>query len=283
MTYRALWPSVLGLLSCSGAVNDEGDSSSLTTPIDIEVSDCSTPLEALPWDSPAPVEGAGPIDEELATLDLASMDAQIDISEMLAIYRGMLAYALEISADELGDTLDRDALLANEPMGPVVLGSLLKGDEVTGMDIEFYRRGLQQYYTCSKGFPLRIEGFKAMYWDWTSAEEVQIPESTAKCGARWLYANEEAGVYIAESRTEGPVREVEILLSKNRTDGNLDFLVYDENGDLTDRSQFPTVAGQAHVVAGSPYVCMTCHLNADASPDTWAYDILVPTTGPCAR
>jgi hypothetical protein len=235
----------------------------------------------MPWGDLIPVEGGGEIDEELAALDLQGMEAEIDISEMLAIYRGMLAYALEISVDDLGDTLDRDTLLANEPMGPMVLGSILQGDETTGMDVYFFRRGLQQYYTCSQGFPLRIEGFKALYWDWAEAESISI-DSVAKCGDRWLYANESAGVYVAESRTEGPVRETEILLSHSRDDGNLDFLVYDEDGDLTPRSQFPTVAGEDHLVAGSPYVCMTCHLNSSASEHTWGYDTLMPVTGPCA-
>jgi len=128
-----------------------------------------------------------------------------------------------------------------------------------------------------------MEGFQALYWDWTDSEPTKIADSAAKCGDRWLYINVEEGIYVAESRTDGPVRETEILLSHGRSDGNLTFLVYDESGELTDRSQFPTVAGEEHVVAGSPYVCMTCHLNSSASEDTWGYDTLMPTTGPCAR
>jgi hypothetical protein len=88
---------------------------------------------------------------------------------------------------------------------------------------------------------------------------------------------------VAESLWEGEVRETEILLTDNRSDGQIDFLVYGSDGVLTDRSQFPTIDGGTHLVTSSPYTCMTCHMNPSATDDTWAYDVLIPITGPCAR
>ena len=55
------------------------------------------------------------------------------------------------------------------------------------------------------------------------------------------------------------------------------------DGVLTDRSQFPTIGDGSHLVTSAPYTCMTCHMNPDAAPGTWGYDVLLPTTGPCAR
>ena len=80
---------------------------------------------------------------------------------------------------------------------------------------------------------------------------------------------------------DGLVRETEILLENYRNDGQLEFLVYDQNGYLTNRTQFPTIGNDPHVVTSSPYACMTCHMNPNADSDTWGYDLLMPETGPC--
>ena len=77
------------------------------------------------------------------------------------------------------------------------------------------------------------------------------------------------------------VRETEILLKNKRSDGQLEFLVYDADGMLTNRTQFPTIDHGPHVVTSSPYACMTCHMNPDSSPTAWGYDLLMPETGPC--
>lgn len=81
------------------------------------------------------------------------------------------------------------------------------------------------YYTCSRGFPLTLEGFKQVYGDYDPENGVVV-DSIAKCGDRNLIPNEGAGVYVAEPIVDGPVRETEILLKGFRADGNLGFLVY---------------------------------------------------------
>ena len=62
----------------------------------------------------------------------------------------------------------------------------------------------------------------------------------------------------AETLVEGEVRETEVLWSNRRSDGALDFLVYDENGDLQDGSYFKTSQGPETPEA-SPFSCMACH------------------------
>ncbi len=171
-------------------------------------------------------------------------------------------------------------MLASGPMGRVVLVSLL--NQTPGlMDFTLFRQGLQRYYTCSRAFPMTLEGFETLYG--AIPEEYTEVDSAAKCAPRRLRLSPETGVYVAESMWEDQVRETEILLAGKRTDGQLDFLVYGADGVLTDRSQFPVIGGGQHLVTSSPYTCMSCHMNPEASEHIWGYDTLVPTTGPCAR
>lgn len=247
----------------------------------VPVADCAVELMGISWGLPA-VSDHNPIFEAtLAAIDFEALPEQFDISELLGIYRGGIAYALEIEPSQLGGTIDRDEALEVGWMGKVVIASLMT-DELAGIDYLFFRQGLQRYYTCSRGFPMTIDGFQAVYGE-LSAEYTDI-DSAAKCATRRLRLNPEAGVYVAESLWEGEVRETEILLDGNRLDGQLDFVVYGADGVLTDRSQFPTLGGGDHLVTSAPYTCMTCHLNSSADTDTWGYDTLFPTeTGPCAE
>jgi hypothetical protein len=128
---------------------------------------------------------------------------------------------------------------------------------------------------------LTIDGFKAHYIDYQSEDGSTI-DSIAKCGDRRLL-EPGSGVYIAESIVDGPIRETEILLDGHREDGQLEFLVYDVDGMLTNRTQFPTVGNGPHIVTASPYSCMSCHFNSGASAGTWGFDTIFPTSGPCSQ
>jgi len=241
--------------------------------------DCDVPLDGVDWGASPVMDHNPAVVEAIAAVDFEAMDAEIDISGLAAFYRGGIAYALEIAPTELAGTLNRDAALAHGHLGRVVLASLA---ETPGtMDYMLFRQGLQRYYTCSKGFPMTLEGFQQVYGE--IAEDYTDVDSKAKCNTRRLRLSPETGVYVAESIWEDEVRETEILLTQHRTDGQIDFVVYGEDGVLTDRSQFPTIGGGEHLVTSAPYTCMTCHMNPDAAPDTWGYDVLIPATGPCAR
>ena len=240
---------------------------------------CETLLAGVPWGEISDFDPT--FEASLNAIDFDSLPESFDISELLAIYRGGIAYALEISPAELGDTINKDEALAVGHLGRVVVAALSTDDEL-GIDYAIYRNGIQRYYTCSRGFPGTLDGFEATFG--SIPEDYTDIDSAAKCGTRRLRLSPDQGFYVAESIWDGEVRETEILMDNNRADGQLDFAVYGADGMLTDRSQFPTLGGGDHIVTGAPYVCMTCHLNSSADEDTWGYDRLFPTgTGPCAE
>lgn len=263
-------------LGCN--TNDKTDTA--TTP-NIEYTSCDTPLPVLEWMTNAvPIEGIEGIEDELASVDLNNLEDPVDISGLIPMFRGIIAYALEIAPADLPDSLSHAQALEAGTLGEVVLASLLLGKEdPTGIDFSFFRRGFHRYYTCSRAFPSTIEGFQQVYGTY-NADNGTVVDSIAKCGDRRLISVS-SDVYIAESMTEGYVRETEILLQNTRRDGQLDFLVYNKDGLLTNRTQFPTVGNGPHVVTSAPYSCMTCHMNPESAENAWGYDILLPSTGPC--
>jgi hypothetical protein len=265
-------------MGCAQDSTDEKPASVDSGGPSVERAQCDVPFSGVDWGVPAVADHNPGIDAILDAVDYDSIDAELDISSLAAFYRGGIAFALEIEPGALGDTLLKDDVLEQGHMGRVVLASLATDDE-TGMDYMVFRQGLQRYYTCSRGFPLSLEGFERIYG--VIPSEYTDVDSVAKCATRRLRLAPSIGIYVAESLWEGEVRETEILLTDNRTDGQLDFLVYGADGILTDRSQFPTLGGGPHLVTSAPYTCMTCHLNSSASETAWGYDLLVPTTGPC--
>ena len=272
---------IVALSACASQTLDKGDVSVSPTDSGEMMADCDEVLGGVPWGEPSVSDGNPDLESILAAIDFSTYPAQLEIGELAAIYRGGIAYALDIPPAELGDTLDRDAVLASGPLGWVVLASL-DPDLATDFDYMRFRQGLFRYYTCSRAFPMTLNGFEAVFG--AIAVDYTDIASAAKCGTRRLRIDPEAGVYVAESLIEGEVRETEILIENNRRDGQLDFVVYGADGVLTDRSQFPTLGGGPHLVVSAPYVCMTCHLNSSADDDTWGYDTLYPTgTGPCAE
>jgi hypothetical protein len=270
---RPLWVlAVVALVSTVGL----GCAREPATP----VVSCEDPLPAIDWGDSGIPEAFAEIEEELATTDLSGLSDPIDISAFLPLYRGFIAYALGIPPAELGDSLAHAQAEAAGSLGDVVLAAIARADPpAVGMDITFFRRGFHRYYTCSRGYPLSLEGFYLTFVDFRETEG-RLVNSVAKCGDRNLILDSAAQVYVAETLVNGQVRETEILLADNRDDGQLDFLVYDSDGMLTERSLFPVASG-AEVVAAAPYSCMSCHVDPGDST-TWSFDLLVPETGPCA-
>ena len=120
-------------------------------------------------------------------------------------------------------------------LGRVAAASLALGAaDGSDLDLRFLRRGLHRYYHCDRNFPLTLEGFRATIFDYPETGSTDV-DSIAKCGTRRLYVEVNTGAYVAESVHDGEVRETEILLTGRRQDGNLDFLVYDAEGRLTQK------------------------------------------------
>jgi len=236
-----------------------------------EIADCDTPLEGIDWTSASPMlYETGDIEAELAAIDFAALPSAIDISGLDGWMKGTLAYGLDVPVDELGDSLDRDAVLAKGMMGQVVLASIQADGAV---DEDVYRRGLFRYYSCSRGFPMTLDGFKAMFG--YPSSHVVI-ESQVKCIERYIARDNELGISYVTAANPEEFEETEIILRNNREDGQIDFLVYGEDGRLTNRSAFPGRDLVEHVVQPTPIVCIECHssrtmdgfsLDPVASPD----------------
>ena len=209
-----------------------GDDSGLD---DVERADCDVPLDGVDWGDNPVVDYDPEVEAKIDAVDFAAMDEEITIGGLAAFYRGGIAFALEIAPDELGGTLNRDETLAKGHLGRVVLASLADGPGT--MDYTLYRQGLQRYYTCSKGYPMTLEVFERVYGE--IPEDYTDIDSKAKCATRRLRLSPETGVYVAESLEEGEVRETEILLTENRTDGQIDFVVYGADGVLTEQVSVP--------------------------------------------
>ena len=272
-------------LSPDAAVPDQGTNDAQTTPDmgaeQVELARCEDPLGGEPW-SNMPVEATPGIEMDLAAVDTTDLPDEIDISGMNGIFRGIIAYSLDVRPEALGPTLRKVDLVRGGPMGKVVAASLALGQGTAGgIDFLFLRRGLHRYYHCGRDFPKTLDGFKQAILNYDSVGSSTI-DSIAKCGERRLIVDEDAGVYVAETLVDGVLRETEILLDGRRRDGNLDFLIYNAAGQLSDRTQFPTVGMGPHVYAASPYVCTTCHMNRDRTETTFGYDRLFPDVGPCA-
>jgi hypothetical protein len=211
-------------------------------------------------------------DEELAALDLEALPTELDLTPLNVIERALVAYLLEFPPDTLGDTLDRSAAMAVEPLGKAVVGAFAyaakEGD--AGLDLPFMRRGFHRYYQCARAFPLTLDGFKEAVFDYSDLAPYEL-ESNVKGTLRRIRESSQQQVYVAETLMDGAVRETEIIVGGTRADGMLDFLVYGSTGQLTDRSAFNTLTGNT-VTGSSPYTCMSCHFE----PGTLEYKVVFP-------
>lgn len=217
-------------------------------------------------------------DAQLAAQLIDALDETLDLAGIGILQRSLVAYMLEIPLDDLPDAMDRDAIGDHEPMGLAVLGAFAEaqglGDE--GLDLAFLRRGLHRFYQCDRRFPLRLEDFRAAILDYTGLayyEVMSVPKNTT----RRIFESHEDGVYVGEAIIEGEVRETEILMTSSRTDGAIDFVAYDEAGDLVDRGEFTTAAGTM-IGGATPYTCIACHFE----PGTFRINVIFPDMAPVA-
>jgi len=217
-------------------------------------------------------------DEDLAALDLESLPETLDIESLVINVRSLVAYMLHIPLAELPATLTRDEIAAAGPMGQAVLGAFVvaANAKMPGLDLPFLRRGLHRFYQCDRAFPLHIEDFRAVHFEYADEPYYEL-WSVPKDDIRRIRENAELGIYIAETYIDGILRETEILMSHSRTDGALDFLVYDEAGALMDRSEFVTASGDT-VGGASPYGCIACHF----AGGSFEINVLFPQMDPVA-
>ncbi|MDP7037800.1 MAG: hypothetical protein QGI45_01475 [Myxococcota bacterium] len=237
----------------------------------IEFADCETFNfeNTLPADLTEAQSGYA---QELAAIDMSILPETIDISELSALRRAIVAYMLEIKLEDLGDTLHTDTLDETDLLSKALLGAFAKAQVANqdGFDFHFFRRGIHHYYSCARGFPLTLEGFYQHYGAFDTATSETV-DSAPKAGPRRLSHLAHAGIFRAESLKDNETRETEFIIAGHRTDDALDFVTYDQNGDLVSQSEFASSTGQLNLAA-TPYACMTCHRDQN----TQAFNIINP-------
>jgi hypothetical protein len=212
-------------------------------------------------------------DDALSALNLDTLPSELDLLPLNSLERALIAYMLETHPDDIGNILKKGFALEQGNMGHAVLGAfaMAASEGKEGLDFPFLRRGFHRYYQCARAFPLELTGFQSTVKQFADAPYFDL-ESTVKGGLRRIWDDSESKVYVAQTLTdEGTVRETEILVGGTRKDGMLDFLVYDADGFLMDRSAFQAASGD-DVTGASPYTCMACHFESG----TFAYTVVFP-------
>ncbi len=268
------WVVALLLVTVAGC----GPEPSVVQPIaldaEVAVATCDEPVGG-PFELPTAtaVEAVVGYDAQLASAPLEQLPAELPLDATDPLERAIIAYMLETPSAELGGALDRDAVLGAGPLGEAVALAFLVRLQagIPGVDRAMLRRGLQRFYACAREHPVELAGFLAAVYDFSELPSYDV-QSEVKNELRRLSGDADAGVWIAQTIVDGQVRETEIVLSDRRTDGALDFVVYDEHGQLMDRSRFMTPDG-TDISGAAPYVCMVCH----STPPQFTVDVVHPS------
>lgn len=228
---------------------DQGVSDELVPPVA-----CGSALPGPPL-KPDVAEAQPGYAAELLALDLARLPDPIDYAGESKLAIAVVNYMLGRSA---GTRVSLAEARAQGGLGQAVLGAFAKGS-AGRLDFAFLRRGLHHFYPCARPLPADLAGLRRRYGDYRSWPSQDIPCSRAKDGPRRLYEAPELGVYVAETLVAGRVRETEVLFTRLRRDGQLDFAAYTAGGELSDRSDFASGGGSSTLA--TPYTCISCHLD----------------------
>lgn len=222
---------------------------------------------------PGPVLPTGVVEAEpgyadaLAALDLTSVAYPIDLAAESTITRAVVNYTLGV----VGQTSITEAqVIAAGPLGDAVRGAVaITGDN--SVDLRFLRRGLHHFTPCARALPPDLDALRARYGDWTTWPSTTVPCAAPKNGPRRIFERPDGMVFLSQTLVGDAVRETEVIMLDGRTDGQLDFAAYTDQGALTDRSTFATASSST--VVASPYGCMACHYDTAAQ----RYTDIAPT------
>ncbi|WP_394826027.1 hypothetical protein [Pendulispora albinea] len=200
--------------------------------------------------------------QELEATDAAGVPDPVDYSGQSKLIRGVVHYMFQEPASEPSVlSHDRAQATENENMGRAFLAAAARGRD-GGLSVPFLRRGLYYHYACSRPLPASLDQLRERYGDYRTWRVETMACAKPKNGPRRIYKNSDKGVFVSETLVgDGGIRETEVIFTKLRDDGQLDFAVYTADGQLTDRSSFATNGGGT-VTAAAPYICMSCHLDA---------------------
>jgi hypothetical protein len=245
---------------------------------DVARADCAVPVVSSIALQEGIVEDNPDFDAQFAAIDLDALPSAVSFADESAFIRSIVAYSLDIPAAGLDGSVPVDELRALGVMGDVVAASFAGPNEAPGvLDFAFFRQGYHRFAACVGGWPLTLADFKRVYGDPTSTvEPVLLTNSRPKAPhPRRLWSDDVNGLWLAEtleSEGDDTVHETEIVLRGQRVDGALDFIVYDDVGQLSAVSRFATGGGTGSVQTAAPYTCLFCHGNAD----TLAFDVVHP-------
>lgn len=258
---------LLGPLASACSGTDPGDGSIDDDNIDgprgqddndaIPVARCDTPVGGI--DLAGEPELDGDVVAALAALPeriAAAGNPSWDTTTLSPFLREVVAFLLEVPLAGM-TTLSSTALLQGGPLAQTVALAFLDGDGERP-DVPTLRRGLHRYYPCVRRLPLLLTDALAWAGGLDEQSAFDVPSSVPKGHARRLRISHDGALFAAETIVDGAVRETEIVWSGRRTDGALDFLVYDDAGRLKDGSTFVTSAGP-ETAAAAPYACLACH------------------------
>lgn len=216
------------------------------------------------------IEGAPGYDEELAAVLATTLPPSISLAPLSAFERSLVLYMLD--EFEL-DAVDRDKA-RERPLGRAVLGAFASravDGVVEGIDVGMLRRGLHRFYACDRGFPATLAEFNRTIADVSAMTVGETVDSRVKDLPRRMRRSVVDGVFVAETLVvtgeSETVRETEIVMTDRRNDGALDFLEYDQAGDLRGASSFASSSG-VQSVGSVPFACITCHGTRDVTPQS---------------
>lgn len=233
----------------------------------IELANCDTPIVSGIALDEGIVDGDPRFADAFANADYSVLGDTVTFDD--GFTTSAVAWGLNIPVDGLSGPVRVDDLRALGIMGDVVAAAFTftPGE----LDFTFFRQGLQRYAACDRQWPLTLDGFKAVYGDPVADNEAAIIDSFPKRPhQRRLWQKPDAGLWLAETFENGVVKETEIVMSGRRNDGALDFIVYDDEGKLSNASRFGT-NGATTLHLAAPYACLACHAD-----DSFGFTVVSP-------
>ena len=212
--------------------------------------------------------------DELAAVDFDALPDTVSFTGVADFLKAIVAWGLDVPVVVVDGTVGTAELREQGIIGDVVVAAFNRPATPGDLDFTFFRQGLHRYNACARQWPLTLDGFKAVYGDPTAGiDAVVIEDSQPKAPhARRLWTNPDVGLYLAETLDGGTVAETEVVMSGRRVDGALDFVVYDDVGNLSAVSRFATGGGTGTVQSAAPCTCLFCHANND----TLQFDVVHP-------
>jgi hypothetical protein len=180
-----------------------------------------------------------------------------DFGKLSDVQVGVAAYVLNLEASEFLE-LSPEEVAARTPDGPAVARALTlsaTGEGESGL--RELRRVLHAQQACAD-YPATLDELVERWGDFRAVDPLSLLESQVTRHERRIYNAAALGLYVAQALDRrGRVLETELIHSGARSDGALQYLVFDERGRRNDAAQLFLSGEVSNVPA--PFTCMVCH------------------------